>query len=113
MSTSYEVISDFLDDETFDPQALGKALADPGGREMLIDLVILRYAAQRDDAPSVEHVPIGRRRPMLVAAAAVVLALAGGYQVGQWRTAPELPQPPAATRVVPVEWQALPAENIQ
>ena len=46
MNTNHEVISDFLDGEAFEPRALGEALADPAGRELLIDFVVLRYAAR-------------------------------------------------------------------
>jgi hypothetical protein len=46
MNPNHEVISDFLDGDTFEPRALGEALADPAGRELLIDFVILRYAAR-------------------------------------------------------------------
>ena len=49
MNPNHEVISDFLDGEAFEPRALGEALADPAGRDLLIDFVVLRYAAQADE----------------------------------------------------------------
>jgi hypothetical protein len=46
-----EVISAFLDDEAFEPRALAEALAHPDGRDLLIDLVLLRHLAQSADLP--------------------------------------------------------------
>jgi hypothetical protein len=37
-----EVVSAFLDDEPFEPADLARALADAGGRQLLLDLVALR-----------------------------------------------------------------------
>ena len=115
-NTSHEVISDFLDSEAFEPRALGEALADPAGREMLIDFVVLRYAARthadevamRADAPA-------RRSPgrLLLAAAAVLVALLGGYQFGQRSAAREPAGAPDATRVVQVDWQRVTEEVAQ
>ena len=45
---THEVISAFLDDEPFDPVDLAAAVADPGGRQLLLDLVALR-ALVRDE----------------------------------------------------------------
>jgi hypothetical protein len=111
MSPNHEVISDFLDGEAFDPQALGEALADPTGRDILIDFVVLRYAAQADDPVVAQS---SARRPpnrLLLAAAAVLVALVGGYQLGQRQAEPDSTRPPAATRVVPVDWHTVPAEE--
>ncbi len=111
MNPNHEVISDFLDGEAFEPRALGEALADPDGRDLLIDFVVLRYAAQADDAIRVAESPA--RRPsnrFLLAAAAVLVALVGGYQFGQ-RQVEHDSTPPAVTRVVPVDWQSLPKET--
>ena len=57
MTPNHEVISDFLDGEAFEPHALGEALADPVGRDLLIDFVVLRYAAQADDPFTVAAPP--------------------------------------------------------
>ena len=40
--TNHDTISAFLDNEPFDPQELAAALAEPEGRELLLDLVALR-----------------------------------------------------------------------
>ena len=112
MNSNHEVISAFLDDEPFEPQALAEALADPTGRELLIDFVLLRHVAQSEESASVvTPTPVLRpKRPLyLVAAAAVVVALLAGYQLGQRQSTGDSPRPPAATRVVQSEpvWQEL------
>jgi hypothetical protein len=103
MNTNLEVISAFLDDEPFEPQALADALADPAGRALLVDALLLRHVAQPEE-PAVATMPASAppsKRPLyLAAAAAVVVALLGGYQLGQRQSPPAPPQPPAATRVV-------------
>jgi hypothetical protein len=50
---THDVLSAFLDNEEFDPEELARALADPGGREMLLDLVALRTRVRDEtiDAP--------------------------------------------------------------
>lgn len=111
MNPNHEVISDFLDGEAFEPSALGEALADPAGRDLLIDFVVLRYAAQADDVIGLTE-PVARRPPIryLLVAAAVLVALVGGYQFGQRQVEPGSTPPPAVTRVVPVDWQSAPEE---
>jgi hypothetical protein len=112
MNTNHEVISAFLDDEPFEPQALAEALADPAGRELLIDFVLLRHVAESEESANVvTPTPALRpKRPLyLVSAAAVVVALLGGYQLGQRQSTDDSPRPPAATRVVQSEgaWQVV------
>ena len=113
MNTNHQVVSAFLDDEPFEPQALADALADPAGRELLIDFVLLRHVAESEESAAVvTPAPALRsKRPVyLVAAAAVVVALLGGYQLGQRQSATDDSlRPPAATRVVQSEpvWQEL------
>ena len=111
MNPNHEVISDFLDGEAFEPHALGEALADPAGRDLLIDFVVLRYAAQADGPVMVAETP-ARRPPnrFLLAAAAVLVALVGGYQLGHSQAGRDS-TPPAATRVVTVDWQSVPGET--
>ena len=112
MNPNHEVISDFLDGEAFEPRALGEALADAAGRELLIDFVVLRYAAQADAAAAATE-PAARRPSsrLLLAAAAVLVALVGGYQFGQQQAAPDSTRPPEPTRVVQVDWQRVSEEN--
>lgn len=110
MNPNHEVISAFLDDEPFVPQALAEALADPAGRELLIDFVLLRHVAESEESAAVvTPTPALRsKRPVyLLAAAAVVVALLGGYQLGQRQSTDDSLRPPAATRVVQSEpvWQ--------
>jgi len=110
MNTNHEVISAFLDDEPFEPQALADALADPAGRELFIDAVLLRHVAQSEDVGAgATSIPVVRstRRLYFAAAAAVLVALLGGYQLGQRQAADNSLRPPTATRVVASEpvWQ--------
>ena len=105
MNAKYDVISDFLDGEAFEPGALSDALADPAGRELLIDFVVLRYAARAEEPSSAGVAPRSNKRVVLAAAAALIVALAGGYQLGS-RGADRDSPPPSATRVVPAPgWQ--------
>jgi hypothetical protein len=111
MSDTHAVISAFLDDEPFDPAELVEALSDPAGRALLIDLLALRHIVQPDEAIAAASAPQARRfsvRPLL-AAAAMLVALAGGYFMGERRGTVELSDPPAPTRVVEATaWQTLP-----
>jgi hypothetical protein len=109
MSERHEVISAFLDDEPFDPRELAEALSEPDGRAFLLDFLALRRLVQ----PQGHEVPASlaqqtRRAPLkaLVAVAAVFVALAGGYFIGQ-RGSVAPSDAPAATRVVdaPAAWQ--------
>ena len=118
MSDTHEVISAFLDDETFDASRLVEALSDPAGRDLLVDLIALRHLAQTDD--NERYIPRNVRpwRSSLraaMAAAAVLVALVGGYVVGERRTETGLQEPPAATRVIdaPSAWQEIPAGRMR
>lgn len=107
MTTDYDVVSDFLDGEPFDAAALDQALADPDGRRLLIDSVVLRHAVQADDTITASERPAARRhRSLLWVAAAALVALAGGYQLGYYRQEGRASlSPPSASRVVTVDWQ--------
>lgn len=112
MNTNHQVISAFLDNEPFEPHSLAEALADPAGRELLIEFIVLRHVVQSEETPSIiAPTPAlrSKRSAYLVAAAAVVIALLGGYQLGQLQSTDDSPRPPAATRVVQSEpvWQEL------
>jgi hypothetical protein len=113
MNDTYEVISAFLDDEPFDSNQLAEALSEPDGRDLLIDLIALRHLAQTDDKELHRLSHQKRWRSSLramVAAAAVLVALVGGYLAGERRSESGLPGAPTATRVVdaPPAWQELP-----
>ena len=102
MSDTHAVISAFLDDESFDP----------AGRALLIDLLALRHIVQPEEASAsvalISHTPRFSVRQLL-AAAAMLVTLAGGYFIGERRSAIETPDPPAPTRVVQeTAWQTLP-----
>ena len=108
MTTNREVISAFLDGEPFEPQALADALADPAGRELLMDFVLLRHMTASEESANVITPAPRRNKPMyLVAAAAVIVALLGGYQIGQRQSTSDAVRPPTATRVVQSDsvWQ--------
>jgi hypothetical protein len=113
MTNTHAVISAFLDDEPFDAADLAAALSDPEGRALLIDLVALRHVVQPEESAAAAA-PVapawrGSLRP-LAAAAAVVVALAGGYFMGERRAGTvNAADPPAPTRVVQeTAWQSLP-----
>src|SRR5438034_3187303 len=103
MSSTHEVISAFLDDEPFDPQELADALSDPTGRALLIDLFALRRIVQPNHAaPAIRAANPARRSVwrIVAAAAALFLALAGGYLVGERRAMTTSSKAPPATRIV-------------
>ena len=110
MNDTHEVISAFLDDEPFDAQALAEALSDPEGRAQLIDLVALRHVMQPGKEAMAAMQPkrsTGLRA--LLAAAAMVIALVGGYALGQRQSESGQTEAPPATRVVESgQWQVLP-----
>lgn len=118
MNDTYEVISAFLDNEPFDSSQLTQALSEPAGRELLIDLIALRHLAQTDDKDphtSSDQKPWRSSLRAMVAAAAVLVALVGGYLVGERRSDTGLPGAPTATRVVdaPSAWQNLPVGRMR
>jgi hypothetical protein len=102
MNDAHEVISAFLDDELFDPSELALALADPAGRALLIDLIALRHLVQPEAGISPHPVPRKWRSPLraVMAAAAVLVALVGGYVAGERRAAVTAVDAPAPTRIV-------------
>jgi hypothetical protein len=107
MSNDYEVISAFLDEEPFDGNELAAALSEPAGRALLIDLITLRQIVQPpEQAPAMTPAP-PVRRPLwfaVAAAAAVVVALAGGYWMGERQSVPaSVVDAPPASRVVQAE----------
>jgi hypothetical protein len=114
MSDRHEVISAFLDDEAFDGNALAQALSEPAGREVLLDLVALRHLVRTEgkEAAALTAPTLWRSSlRALVAVAALVVALVGGYLVGARRTESEMSAAPPATRVVqaPAAWKDVPS----
>lgn len=109
MSDTHDVISAFLDDEPFDAAELVEALSDPSGRDVLIDLVALRHIVQPDERLMTQPRAHGFAWRPWLAAAAVFVALIGGYLIGERRVGAGTSDPPAPTRVVQAaEWQPLP-----
>ena len=92
---THTVISAFLDNEPFDAVDLARALADPDGRELLLDLVAMRALVRDESLPA--PVPTGAAavsRPKWIAVgflAASVLFGAGAA----WLLPPLLRQPSA------------------
>lgn len=103
MNSTHDVISALLDSEPFDPEELASALSDPAGRALLIDLVALRHIVQPSDAvpPIGSAVRVSRRPwPLVATAAAVFIALVGGYAAGTRQTMSTPTEAPPASRVV-------------
>lgn len=114
MSDSHDVISAFLDDEPFDANALAQALSEPTGRELLIDLLALRHLVRTEgNEAAALTAPASWRSSLraLVAVAALVVALVGGYLAGERRREAAMSAAPAATRIVqaPAAWTVVPA----
>ena len=116
MTQSHDVISAFLDDEPFDATELAGALSDPAGRDLLIELVALRHLVQPDAnaARAIERRPARSALRLAAAAAAVVVALAAGYAIGERRAETVADVLPAPTRVVEATsaWQEVPAGSL-
>ena len=128
MSGQFEVIDAFVDGERVDPTALTNALADDDGRAYFVDAWLLRDAMQDDGGVEAAVAPASRRSPArtwIVAVAASIVCLIGGYLAGMrvaHITAPGVdtasiartpaPAPatsfpiPPATRAIPVEFSA-------
>jgi len=113
-----DVISAFLDNEPFDPAALGRALADPAGRDLLLDAVALRHLVAGEEAGLAPMArPRGGRwtRAGLAVAAALALALGGyalGHRTGRTDERRAIDAAPAPTQVIDltpgVQWHTIP-----
>lgn len=117
---NHEVISAFLDNEPFDAHTLATSLAEPGGRELLLDLIALRAVVQEEAVvatPTIDTRVIRRQRRLWIAtgfaAATIIFAMAGLVSWKKPRPAPssisqEADLPPRPDRVVTfepgVEW---------
>jgi len=64
---SYDVISAFIDGEPFEPPDLAAALADPGGRQMLLDLVALRTIVRDEPIAAPPRASAAVSRPKWIA----------------------------------------------
>jgi negative regulator of sigma E activity len=111
-----QILSAFVDGEPVDAEALAHALLESGGRDTLIDFVLVRGALVDDSRPSEAfYAAMGKRltprwrrglRPLRVLAAAAVLALAvvGLFDLGsRLASRPRADEPPAPTRVLRFE----------
>lgn len=113
MRDTHEVISAFLDDEPFNSSQLAEALSEPAGRDLLIDLIALRHLTQTEGkaAPAMtDQKPWRSSLRAIIAVAAVLVALVGGYLVGQHQSGVAIASAPPQTRVVqaPAAWQDVP-----
>jgi len=113
------VIDAFLDGERVDPEALKDALREPGCRDHLVDLLVLREAVGAAVPVGINSIPAhhrGRSRLAWIAtAAAIVVSVTAAYLAGQHtadgpqRTTEAIveiggPQPaPAPTRIIPLK----------
>jgi hypothetical protein len=92
MTDHRDIVAAFLDYEPVEAPALERALADPGGRDYFIDLLVLRgfvgdpavRLAPAERVPSTDR-RTGRRSVWWLAAAAVLVAMGttGGYVAGR------------------------------
>jgi hypothetical protein len=103
------VISAFVDNEPFDPEELGRALAEPGGRELLLDLIALRALVQ-DDGATAAPAAAGHgewrrreRRKMLAAgflAASILFAIGSALVLPGVLEQRRTERPPTPVRVI-------------
>ena len=88
-----EVVETFVDGEAVEPAELMAALSEPEGRQLLVDLLVLRGLVLGHDAP--RHLSVaaaapqkaGRWRLLSMAAGLAAVSIASGYVVGM-RNAP-------------------------
>jgi len=105
---THEILSAFLDNEDFDAGELARALAQPGGRELLLDLIALRTLVQDDAvaaAAPVKATAAAARRWAAVGFLAASIVFGAG---AAWLLPPLLQQqradvPPRPDRVVTFE----------
>ena len=105
---NHDVISAFLDNEPFDAAALAQSLADPRGRELLLDLVAVRTLVRDESIPA----PSGARtgalsRPKWIAVGFLAASILFGAGAA-WLLPPLLGQqhadaPPRPDHVVTFE----------
>jgi hypothetical protein len=109
-----EVLSAFVDGEDVDGQVLVEALNEPGACELLIEFVQLRNACRTEERPNAAFYaaigktlsPVRWRRAfrLLAAAAVLVLATLGGFELGsRLSSRRQVDEPPTPTRVLQFE----------
>jgi len=106
-----DVISAFIDNEPFDPNELASALARSDGRELLLDLIALREITQPDETVPVLNARAKRRMAMfwVAAAASVMIASIGGYQLGVRERASPMKAPQPSVVVAAPLWEEGPS----
>jgi len=83
-----EVVETFVDGEAVEPAELVAALAEPEGRQLLVDLLVLRGLVLGHDAP--RHLAVAAAAPqkmsrwrlLSMAAGLAAVSIASGYVVG-------------------------------
>lgn len=115
---THEVVSAFLDDEPFAPADLASALADPGGRQVLLELVALRTLV-RDEPVVTPAASTGAAisRPKWIAVGFLAASVLFGASAA-WLLPPLLRQqsadvPPTPVRVVTFETGTQTAEPLR
>jgi hypothetical protein len=103
---AYEVIGAFVDHERVDPIDLKAALSTDEGRQYLVDLIALRETAAdaflTAPAATMSARPVSAARSWLrpvASAAAILIALTGGYVAGQRAQHAAPVQNPSATSI--------------
>jgi negative regulator of sigma E activity len=118
------VLTAFLDGEITDADEVAAALTTPEGQAALIEVALLKIAMRQDqplprpdfvralEARLASGTPWIRRAPAwprVAMAAAVLVAILGGFWLGESRASRREDQPPASSRVVHfqrgVNWQ--------
>ena len=114
---THDVISAFLDKEPFDASELARALADPDGRELLIDLVAMRTLVRDESMPAPVPAAVARvSRPKWIAVGFLAASVIFGAGTA-WLLPPLLRQqsadaPPQPHHVVTFE-TAAPGQDSQ
>jgi len=113
---THDVISAFLDNEPFDATELARALADPEGRELLLDLVAMRTLV-RDESVPAPIIAAGARvsRPKWIAVGFLAASVLFGAGTA-WLLPPILRQQSADAPPTPdhvVTFETAPAGNSQ
>ena len=96
-----EIVETFVDGEAVEPADLMAALSEPDGRQLLVDLLVLRGLVLGHDAPRTAAVATAaapktsRWRLLSMAAGLAAVSIASGYVAGTRRA----PRPAAVAEV--------------